>query len=185
MHIRAFYQAEFATRYLRYDAFLSEWSKVSEVTALGFEASRETGVVPAFCDSLGIPSLPVDAAKNVSPSMSCAAVLAALRRTSDQSYKMKQIEKELGPDLRKTALGRRLRRKILHDFADQREILERKYGVVFPTDLPEEPLDMLHRPTDAEVACFQDRRFFVLDRPADSPLTLRIKRSINRLRKIF
>ncbi|MEX0282067.1 MAG: hypothetical protein AB3N13_12865 [Arenibacterium sp.] len=160
-HIGAFCKKPNWKQYIQYDKFLSKWSKTARLHVLGYETIEKSDLFGAFARAIDIPQLPVSPVKNVSPSMTCAAVLAALQRTTSDRYNWRQIEEDLGPNTRKTALGGRLRRKILADFSKQKGILRRKYGVTFPTDLPDEPQDMLSRPDETELAYFRAERFIL------------------------
>jgi len=159
-HIRSYYKPPFARSYFQHNAFLSEWSKVSRPKVLGFEESREKAIVPTFCEAAEIPMLPPGRALNVSPSMTCVAVLAGLARSSSQSYDWKLIDLVLGLEARRTALGQGLRAKVLRDFQKQRRVLEDSYGVTFPDGLPDEPVKMLERPPEVLISRFEEERFY-------------------------
>lgn len=180
-HIGAFCRSPVARAYLRYEAFLSQWSEVSSLKAFGFEIAQEKGILQTFCDAAGFPPPPQDLRQNPSPSMTCAATIAALNRETGKLYAAEPIEQELGPDTRKTALGKRLRRTILRDFSQDRKRLRERYGVIFPKDLPEEPAEMLPRPEAAELARFEKPEFLFENYPPPPPGS-RLRRGLRRIR---
>lgn len=165
-HIRAFLKTTQAKNYLRYNDFLSEWANASHLRALSFETAREGGIMRTFCDVAKIPRIAEGAVRNISPSMTCAALLASLPPLEGRHYDIRAIDRELGDAARKTALGRKLRKKLLGDFSAQLKILERNYGVAFASDLPDEPHEALPRPQPADIDHFSEPRFIADDSTA-------------------
>ena len=133
--------------YLRMLAF---WETVGAVRAVSYDrAVRSAGLVPSFVDVTGLP-LPAgaDRRENVSPSMSCAAVLAELNRQGIAAD-WRAIERALGPAARRTALGAGLRRDLLARFAEVNAELAARFGVTFDDAMPEEPETPLAAPDAA------------------------------------
>lgn len=158
-HIGKYLDQEWVANYLRYVEILDLWGSFTDVRVAGFETARETGLIESFAGLTGIRMKPDVQTRNVSPSMTCAAMLAALSRKTGKLHKWRKIEQHLGEEKRKTALGRRRRQRLLARFGDQRERLLRDYGVVFPDTLPEEPDEMIERPSAKDVARFARPEF--------------------------
>jgi hypothetical protein len=133
-------------RHSDYPALLAPWARVGALKVLGFEAIRKTGLVETFAESTGVPVRPDPKLFNVSPSMTCAAYMAVLNGLGLEA-RWQQVERALGEGGPRTALGRRLRRSILDEFAPMCERLEKLHGVTFPTDLPDEDEEPLALPS--------------------------------------
>lgn len=154
-HIDAFITEPDSVQHMTYLATLDTWSRHATVQALGFETSLEAGLVESFSALTGI-ALPVDdKARNVSPSMSCAAVMAAMTR-QQMVGDWRKINRRIGPDGPRYALGSRLRAELLARFADHNAKLQHEYGVTFPQTMPEEPADPIAVPTAQELTRFSD-----------------------------
>ena len=188
-HIDKYAASTFFRRYLDYPDFLSEWGKVTSLTALGYENSRTKGLLPTFCDVVGIPQLTEVEHRNVSPSMDCAAILAALAAKTGEQYRWPAIEEKLEVSNKRTALGKKLRNQILQDFDKHRRTLQDRYGVTFPDDLPEENDDVIPYPSKELVDSFDEPEFMrhpppppvAPEPPEQLSLLSRIRRRLGRL----
>ncbi|MDT8853541.1 hypothetical protein RNZ50_00540 [Paracoccaceae bacterium Fryx2] len=149
-HITDFITEPKIIRHMTYMDTLDAWAEVASVTALGFEASLGAGIVESFAAATGIPLRPDPKSRNVSPSMTCAAIMAAMNRL-DIRHDWRRIEKALGPDTRRHALGSRLRGELLARFADHNARLRQTYGVVFPDTMPDEPAEPIAEPGRKEI----------------------------------
>jgi rhodanese-related sulfurtransferase len=137
---------------VKYLTLLEFWGALGRLRVRSYDmAIRGHGLFRDFSDVTGIP-LPVDGDRreNRSPSMNCAAILAELNRRGI-SVPWQLIEFGIVPESRRTALGARLRREILARFADDTAVLAQRYGVEFPSDLPDEPEDPLAAPDWAKI----------------------------------
>ena len=144
-HINEFIKAPNPRQYMTYMDTLAEWAKQGEITAIGYETAVEAGIVEAFSAATGM-SLPHEQRRtNVSPSMACAAMMAAMNRMGI-AYDWRSIEAALGPDTRRYALGSRLRTRLLAQFAEHNARLRETYGVVFPDKMPDEPEEPIAEP---------------------------------------
>jgi hypothetical protein len=150
-HIGKFANQKNIVEHLEYSKVLNKWRSFSHVNAIGFESACADGLMESFSKLTEIELDPESKKRNTSPSMTCAAVLAALSRSTDKLYNWEKIEQHLGEDKRWTALGRVRRLRLLERFSDQRDELQRSYGVVFPDTMPDEPDDMIERPTAHDV----------------------------------
>ncbi len=150
-HITDFVVSENPVIYMTYKDTLDAWGQFGSVVALGYEASVESGIVQAFLAVTGIVLQAVEERRNVSPSMSCAALIAKLN-SMNARYDWRKIEALLGTGTRRYALGSRLRGEILARFAEHNAQLREAYGVTFPDSMPTEPEDPIAEPDAAEVA---------------------------------
>lgn len=146
--IHAFIRRPRIRKRLDYLSLLQFWQTVGVVHVRGFEEAVASGSIAAnFSQISGIPLESGEVRKNVGPSMGCAAVLAAANRYVNRRNltpkTRRLIEKELGPNARKHALGSQLRRELLDDFAEHNISLTEQYGVRFPDTMPEEPTEPL------------------------------------------
>ncbi|MBI6628303.1 hypothetical protein [Pontibaca salina] len=142
-----------------YLSLLEFWQTVGVVHAYSFEdVVASDGIVADFARVSGIPLEGGEVRKNVSPSMEFAAVLAAANRyVRVHVPKVRQhIEKELGKNTRKQALGSRLRRELLDEFADHNLRLAEQYGVRFSVAMPDEPVEPLRIAGPKRLARFAD-----------------------------
>ena len=135
---------------MNYTVMLDRWASLGAVKVIGFEAAIKTGLEATFSAVTGIPLVP-SKQRNVSPSMTCAAVMAVLSRMGYADVDWRQLQAALGPDGPKRALGSRLRQKLLADYAQVNDQLFTRYGVEFPQDMPDEPAEMLPVPTRQDV----------------------------------
>lgn len=141
-HIRA---------YMDYPTILNHWAAFGEVTALGFETAREKGLIESFTQALGI-TLPLETRdRNISPSMTVAAILAVFNRERFGA-RWENIVPMLEPEeVRKTALGSVLRQRLLDDYAEANRKLAEAYGVTFPDTMPAEEAEPIGEPDPALV----------------------------------
>ena len=151
LHIDTFVADTDNLRHMSYLNTLDAWATHGTVKAIGFEASRELGIVQAFSAATGITLPDETVPHNVSPTMTIAATMAALNR-NDLNLKWWAVEEVVGPGEKRTALGSRLRAELLARFADQNKQLREKYGLNFPEDMPDEPEDPIAAPSDDEAA---------------------------------
>lgn len=158
-HIGKYLNQESTANYLRYVEILDLWASFADIRVTGFEAAREVGMIASFSGLTGLHLEAEDVKRNVSPSMTCAAAVAALSRSTGKLYNWRKIEPRLGEEKRWTALGRIRRQRLLDGFSEQRGVLERQYGVVFPDTMPDEPDEMIERPDPEDVAQFARPEF--------------------------
>ena len=147
-HITEFVATPRMQKHLDYLSILDAWGKVAGLKVLGYEQATARGLVRTFTEATGI-RLDGEGRYNPGTSFEAAAIMAALRRNGITDFKWELIEKATGRRKRKYALGARLRAEILARSAEQHAELERRYGVVFPADMPNEPEDVLPEPTEA------------------------------------
>jgi hypothetical protein len=123
-------------RYMSYLANMERWREHAAVSAIGFEHACAEGLVKSFAAAMGfdLPEPPV--VPNEVPSTRVASALASLN-AGRVRHAWQDVAEILGDDGRRTALGARLRRQLLAGFAEQHDKLARRFGVIFPTELPE------------------------------------------------
>ena len=149
-HIDTYADSPLIREHMNYTVMLDRWASLGAVKVIGFEAAIKTGLEATFSAVTGIPLVP-SKQRNVSPSMTCAAVMAVLSRMGYADVDWRQLQAALGPDGPKRALGSRLRQKLLADYAQVNDQLFTRYGVEFPQDMPDEPAEMLPVPTRQDV----------------------------------
>jgi len=137
-------------KYMTYLNMLDKWSEVAKVRAFGFEAARDMGIVESFSQATGMKLPQPKKSRNISPSMSLAAALSVLNKEF-KDIDWEKIEPYLGADTRRTALGSKLRSRLVVHFADHNAELARRYGVSFPDTMPEEPEDPVAPPDPAHL----------------------------------
>ena len=145
-HIDKYADSPLIRDHMNYTAMLDRWAGLGTVKVIGFEAAIHTGLEAAFSAVTGIPLVP-SKQRNISPSMTCAAYMALLTRMGYADVDWRKVQKSLGPDGPKRALGSRLRQKLLADYAGVNDQLFTRYGVEFPQDMPDETAEMLPAPT--------------------------------------
>jgi hypothetical protein len=155
--IEAFVKGPRIARHGDYRWLLEPWEAVGEVRAVGFEAARQGGVAEAFSAASGAPLPPAQRDLNVSPSMLAASYMAVFNRLGIgfDPKRLAPVVATIHADdpgaLKRRALGRRLRALLLERHAEGNAILAARYGVIFPTDMPDEPDEPIALPsaTDA------------------------------------
>ena len=143
-HVDAFARATMLSGRLDYSAMLDFWAGFARVTAIGFERACEAGLVESFNKATGLSLPPETQRRNVRT----AAIMAVLNRRG-VAHDWRKIDASLGGPRQRHALGARLRAEIMARCASENAELARRYGVLFPDDIPEEPDGPLPEP-DAE-----------------------------------
>lgn len=133
-------------RHINYLDTLENWKQVGDVTAIGYEAAKEEGVIATFSKVTGIPLTEAPRRANISPSMTCAAIMVRLNKAGIETD-WHDIEAALGTEKQRYALGSELRRELLDKMAAHNARLASQYGVIFPEGTPEEPRDPIRIPT--------------------------------------
>jgi hypothetical protein len=152
-----------------YPWLIEPWAAVGPVKAVGFETARQGGVAEAFTAVSGIPLPPARRDLNISPSMLAAAYMAVLNRIGI-GFDPERLEAAVAAvhaddpgAMKRKALGRRQRLALLARHKEGNDILAARYGVTFPTDLPQEPDDPIEMPTVTEARRLAQ---FIADRGA-------------------
>lgn len=164
--IEAYLNARPMQQHINYFDTLNTWSQFGPVTALGFEANKDTGIVAAFSEATGIPLSDPPKNANISPSMTCAAIMIRLKRAGI-AYDWHDVEVALNGRGRRHALGSRLRRALLEQMAESNARLAAEYGIEFPDDMPEEDEEPLKVPTMAEARALTGFRFRIFANSAN------------------
>ena len=159
-HITEFVNVPRIQRHMNYLPVLEGWARIGKLTVLGYEQASARGLVASFAEAAGI-RLSGEGHDNPGTSFEAAAMMAALRREGISDFEWSEIERSPLAGRRSTALGARLRGELLTHHAKDNASLERRYGVVFPTDLPEEPAEPLPEP-DAEMVAAAARQLEVM-----------------------
>jgi hypothetical protein len=183
LHVDVFTAQLLQGAHLRYCDMLESWADVGRVIACGFEAAQEEGVVETFSRRAGVPLPPSPRDRNVSPGMRHAALMARLNRMGAQ-HDHRQIERILGADSTRHALGAGLRAQVLSVFADHNAELAEVWGVTFPQGMPDEGTDPIPPATDAEAQRYLNRleRRGLANRPRQQRrATMRAERRQNRV----
>ena len=149
-HVTKFVHRPNVRNYMTYKPMLDRWATLGAVEAIAYEHAAAEGLVSRFSKAIGATLTPLED-RNVSPSMDCAAMLAALNARGRTKIGWQKVEKLLGPASRGKALGSRLRSEILADFADHNAEMRAAYGVDFPATLPNEPEDPVAVPSLEEI----------------------------------
>jgi hypothetical protein len=154
-HIDSFVTQPLVIRHMTYKTMLDEWAVFGTVKAFGFEAACETGIVETFSQATGMTLPAAEKSRNISPGMERAALMAALN-AAQIPHDYRQVERVLGADRSRLALGTRHRTALLARFAAHNAELEAAYGVTFPSSLPEgEDSEPIRRPGKPDIRAYQ------------------------------
>jgi hypothetical protein len=145
-HITDFVARKPNIKHADYLPMLKAWSALGKVTAIGFETAKAEGLVQNFNRVTGL-NLIEQVSRNVSPSMECAAMLAALAREGMTVRGWRELNELIGPPERPRALGSRLRGEILARYADNTAELAAHWCVRFDERDVIEPEDPMPMPT--------------------------------------
>lgn len=127
-----------------YAGKLNFWSRVGEVRAIGYDEAAESSV-EAFADLMGLRHDGIPAVVNPSPSMNCAVCCNLLNRWRIR-YPAQEVIRSFRHDSRRHALGGKLRKALLDDFAPANARLAERFGITFDHSMPAEPRNPLRWP---------------------------------------
>ncbi|MBC7739558.1 MAG: hypothetical protein H7245_20650 [Candidatus Saccharibacteria bacterium] len=148
-HIDEFIADPASLRHMNYAKTLDAWSEFGDMTAFEFDQAVKADLIKVFSAATGI-ELPVEAeTRNVSPTMTVAAMLAGLNRLGIE-HKWRHVEQVMDTADKRRALGSRLRSDLLAKFAESNAEL-RRYGIVFSDEMPDEPTEPVAKPPDEEI----------------------------------
>lgn len=156
LHIDAFVRSRTALARINYLALLQYWAGFARVTAIGFEQACKIGLTRSFNKATGLDLPEETHRRNVSPSARTSAILAGLNGLGE-AHDWASIEAARKGPKSPYALGAGLRAEILRQCAEQNAELAERHAVVFPKDMPEEPLDPIAAPTRDELESFRSR----------------------------
>lgn len=142
--IRDYVAADHSRLLADYARKLAFWSDIGQVRAVAYDETLESSVA-AFAKLIGLKHDTIRAVANPSPSMNCAAWCNVMNRWRI-GYRPEKVIGLFRRDRRRHALGSRLRRDLLRDFAPANRNLARQFGIVFDDSMPEEPSEPLGWP---------------------------------------